>query len=114
MATLAGPGGAVVLVADRATTLLGAARVAERGVPAETLGVNAAEELIADLAADVSLDVHVADQLIVYLALSGGRMSFATREVTSHTATAIWLAEQFLPTRFRIAESTGRAVITCE
>jgi RNA 3'-terminal phosphate cyclase (ATP) len=109
----ASPGGALVLVADRTGTCLGAARVAERGVRAETLGIAAAEELIADLDRGVSLDVHAADQLIVYLALAGGPASFTTREVTSHTRTAIWLAEQFLPTRFRIEERADHARIEC-
>jgi len=109
----ASPGGAVVLIADRTRTRLGAARVAERGIRAETLGVSAAEELIADLASDVALDVHAADQLIVYLALTGGPTAFTTREVSSHTRTAIWLAEQFLPVRFRIEERPGHARVEC-
>jgi RNA 3'-terminal phosphate cyclase (ATP) len=110
----ASPGGAVVLIAHRTNTRLGAARVAERGVRAETLGAAAAEELIADLDRDVSLDVHAADQLIVYLALTGGPASFTTRAVTSHTRTVIWLAEQFLPVRFRVEEAAGCARIACE
>ena len=82
-------------------SMLGAGRVAERGVRAETLGDQAGAELAADLAAGAALDVHAADQVLVYFALAGaGR--FTTREVTNHARTAIWLIEQFLPVRFAI------------
>ncbi|HVC10731.1 MAG TPA: RNA 3'-terminal phosphate cyclase [Burkholderiales bacterium] len=98
-----GQGGAVALWAQCEHTVLGAARVAERGVRAEALGEAAGAELAADLAAGATLDVHAADQLPVYLALAGGESSFVTRELTSHARTAMWLIEQFLPVRFAVA-----------
>jgi RNA 3'-terminal phosphate cyclase (ATP) len=85
--------------------VLGAGRVAQRGVRAETLGDEAGAELAADLAAGAALDIHAADQVLVYLALAGGG-SFTTRVVTSHARTAIWLIEQFLPVRFEV-DTTG-------
>lgn len=96
-----GPGGAVVVWARMGETVLGAGRVAQRGVRAEALGDEAGAELAADLAAGAALDVHAADQLLVYLALAGSG-SFATREVTGHARTAMWLIEQFLPVRFEV------------
>lgn len=108
------PGGAIVLAADRTTTHLGAGRVAERGVRAEELGDAAGGELAADLERNLSLDVHAADQLIVYLALANGAAAFTTRGASPHMTTAIWLAQQFLPARFRIDEQAGGAVrVTC-
>ena len=97
----AGHGGAIVAWADAAHTTLGAGRVAERGVRAEALGAAVGAELAADLASGATLDVHAADQLPVYLALAGGG-SFACRELSRHGQTAIWLLEQFLPTRFHV------------
>jgi RNA 3'-phosphate cyclase len=96
-----GQGGAVVVWARTAHTVLGAGRVAERGVRAETLGDEAGAELAADLAAGAMLDVHAADQLPVFLALAGGG-SFTARRLTSHARTAMWLIEQFLPVRFDV------------
>jgi RNA 3'-phosphate cyclase len=96
-----GQGGAIVLWARAGHTMLGAGRVAQRGVRAEHLGDETGAELAADLAAGAALDAHAADQLLVYLALAGGG-SFTTRAVTSHARTAIWLIEQFLPVRFEI------------
>lgn len=99
----AGQGGAVVLWAELENSTLGAGRVAERGVRAETLGEAAGRELGEDLAAGAALDVHAADQMLVYLALAGGESSFTTRALTSHACTAMWLIEQFLPARLGIS-----------
>lgn len=96
-----GPGGAIVVWAQAGETVLGAGRVAQRGVRAETLGDEAGAELAADLAAGAALDVHAADQILVYLALAGGG-GFTARTVSSHARTAIWLIEQFLPVRFEV------------
>jgi RNA 3'-phosphate cyclase len=94
-----GAGGAVVAWIDAAHTTLGAGRVAERGVRAETLGSAVGAELAADLASGATVDVHAVDQLLVWLALAGGG-SFTVRELSPHAQTAIWLIEQFLPVRF--------------
>jgi RNA 3'-phosphate cyclase len=98
----AGRGGAIVLWARTEHAVLGAGRVAELGVRAETLGTAVAEELTRDLAAGATVDVHAADQLLVYLALAGGG-SYLARSVTAHAQTAMWLIEQFLPVRFTTA-----------
>jgi RNA 3'-terminal phosphate cyclase (ATP) len=98
-----GPGGAVTLWAEDAQGVLGAARVAQRGVRAETLGESAGAELAADLAAGAALDAHAADQVLVYLALARGESSFTARGLSSHARTAMWLLPQFLPVRFAVS-----------
>ena len=99
----ANPGGSIVLWTRDGGSVLGAGRVAERGVRAETLGAAVGSELAADLAAGVALDVHAADQLLVWLALADGESVFTAREVTHHARTAMWLIEQFVPVQFEIA-----------
>lgn len=106
-----GPGGAIVCWAESAHTVLGAARVAERGVRAEALGEAVGKELATDLASGASLDVHAADQMLVYLALAGGG-SFSTRNVSLHAHTAMWLIEQFLPVVFAVSEAAGLSHVT--
>ena len=106
-----GPGGAIVSWAESEHTVLGSARVAERGVRAETLGEAVGEELAADLASSAAFDVHAADQMLVYLALAGGG-SFSTRTISLHARTAMWLIEQFLPVAFDVSESAELAYIT--
>jgi RNA 3'-phosphate cyclase len=104
-----GAGGAIALWAQGERSVLGAARVAERGVRAEALGADAARELASDVAAGAALDSHAADQILVYLALAHGESSFATRELTSHARTAMWLIERFLPVRFSAVADRGLA-----
>jgi len=103
-----GSGGAIVAWADTEASVLGAGEVAQRGVRAETLGERVGASLRDDLEAGASLDVHAADQLLVYLALAHGRSVFTTRTLSSHARTAMWLIEQFLPVRFDAAAQDAR------
>lgn len=102
----AGPGGAIVAWATCVHSVLGAGRVAERGKRAEDLGAAVGDELRADLESGAGVDVHAADQLVVYLALAGAG-SFTTRTLSSHARTAMWLIEQFLPLRFATGSRNG-------
>jgi RNA 3'-terminal phosphate cyclase len=97
-----GTGGAITLWAENGACVLGASRVAERGVRAETLGEAVATELGADMASGAQLDLHAADQVLVYLAMARGPSSFTARALSSHARTAMWLIEQFLPARFAV------------
>jgi len=101
-----GPGGAIVVWAETTTTILGAGRAAERGVRAEAVGTATGAELAADLVAGATVDLHAADQLLVFLALAG-RGAYLARAVTSHMETAMWLIERFLPVTFTV-EPRGR------
>lgn len=99
-----GQGGAVTLWAEREHSILGAARVAERGVPAERLGDEAGRELALDITTGAALDVHAADQVLIYCALARGRSTFTVRKLSSHAETMLWLVSQFLPLRWILAE----------
>lgn len=100
------PGGAIVYWAGNDNTVFGAARVAERGVPAEILGRAVGKELAADLAAGAALDTHATDQILIYLALARGG-SFTTRSISLHAHTAMWLIGLFLPVAFSLSQSAG-------
>ena len=84
----------------------GGSALGERGLPAEKVGRRAAEEVISELRTEASVDVHLADQLIPYMALAGNS-SYTVREMTLHAATNIWVTEQFLDVKFRIKEKEG-------
>ncbi|HYA20795.1 MAG TPA: RNA 3'-terminal phosphate cyclase, partial [Burkholderiales bacterium] len=107
-----GQGGAIVLWAETECSVLGAGRVAQRGVRAELLGTEAGTELATDLSAGVSLDIHASDQLLVYLALAGGGSHITARTLSSHAETTIWLIEQFLPIRFETAVGATVSIAT--
>jgi RNA 3'-terminal phosphate cyclase len=104
-----GSGGAIVLWARHEHSVLGAGCVAERGIRAERLGGDSGAALRAELMARTALDVHAADQILVYLALAAtnGPSYFTVREMTSHARTAMWLIEQLLPARFTIEPHAG-------
>lgn len=95
---------------------LGASSLGKRGLPAEKVGKSAAEELIQELASCASTDVHLADQLVPYLALAGG--SYSTREISLHTRTNIWTAGQFLQRKISIWQKdisgTGKNIMVIE
>jgi RNA 3'-terminal phosphate cyclase (ATP) len=95
-----GQGGAIVLWALSEGGVLGAAATAQRGVPAERLGDEAGRALRAEIESGATLDVHAADQLLVYAALASGLSRFTARTLSSHARTTMWLIDQFLPVEF--------------
>lgn len=99
-----GQGGAIVLWAHCGHDVLGAATTAQRGVPAERLGDEVGRALCAEIESGATLDVHAADQLLVYAALAGGPSHFTVRTLSSHASTAMWLIERFLPVEFGVAQ----------
>jgi RNA 3'-terminal phosphate cyclase (ATP) len=88
------------------TGYLGGSALGNRGLPAEKVGKYAAEEIISEMRARASVDVHLADQLVPYMALAGNS-SYTVREISLHTATNIWITEQFLDVKFEIEEKEG-------
>ncbi|NCC35344.1 RNA 3'-terminal phosphate cyclase [Desulfobulbus propionicus] len=102
-----GPGGAIVLAAGTAHGLVGAAAVAQKGVPAEQLGRQVGQSLAQDLECGATVDIHAADQLLVYAALANGSSQFTVRRVSQHAQTAMWIIEQFLPVRFAVEPWQG-------
>ncbi|MBP2146357.1 RNA 3'-terminal phosphate cyclase (ATP) [Methanofollis sp. W23] len=71
----------------------GGVALGRRGLPAEKVGRTAARELLAALEAPGQVDIHLADQLLVYLALSGGR--YTAPSLSSHAATTCALLARF-------------------
>lgn len=77
----------------------------ERGVRAETVGERAAKEAKAYLDAGAPVGEHLADQLLLPMALAGGG-SFKTFALSSHTTTHIELLEKLLGAKIH-AEQAG-------
>lgn len=109
-----GQGGALVLWAETETAILGSDALAERGKPSERIGEDAATSLRAEIESQASLDVHAADQLLVYLARANGPSRFRVREVSGHLETMMWLLPQFLTCRFAVAREGAGWRVTVE
>jgi len=91
------PGSALVIRVDHGTAVAGFSALGERGKPAERVGEDAADaanrflEQTGNGAAPV--DRHMGDQLLVYLALEGGRLRVPA--VTDHVVASCELLEAF-------------------
>ena len=102
----ASPGSAVVLWAEfSGGAILGASALGERGKPAEKVGKEAAEALGKEIAGGAAVDAHLADQLLVYMALAEGRSEILAHGLSGHARTNVWLIEQFIKRNFEIRES---------
>jgi RNA 3'-terminal phosphate cyclase (ATP) len=71
----------------------GASSLGKRGVPAEKIGMIAAQSALEEFASPGVVDTFLSDQLLVPLALFGG--SYTTSSLTSHAETTIWLLGKF-------------------
>lgn len=86
----------------------------KREVSAELVATNLAHEVRAYLAACVPVGPHLADQLLLPMALAGSG-SFLTQRPTEHTRTNIEVIEKFLPVSFEVEEEgKDRCRITIE
>lgn len=86
---------------DRGATV-GADAIGKLKKTSEAVGRKAAENLHAELSVKPTVDVHMADMLVPYMALAEGTSSFLTRMVSEHLETNVWLAEKMLKARFNI------------
>jgi RNA 3'-terminal phosphate cyclase (ATP) len=98
-------GSSITLWAETETgAIIGADAIGELKKTSETVGRAAAEKLIAELSVKPTVDVHLADMLIPYMALAEGTSTLLTREVSDHLETNVWLAEKMLKVRFNTQE----------
>jgi RNA 3'-terminal phosphate cyclase (ATP) len=82
-----------------------------KGKRAEEVADDACNELIKFLDSKGVVDTHLADQLVLYMALARGRSTLITERITEHLLTNIWVIEQFLPLKFDVEEETGRVEV---
>jgi RNA 3'-phosphate cyclase len=101
-------GSSIVLWAETdMDAILGADAIGEIGKPSETVGREAAEKLFAEISTKPTVDEHLADVLIPYIALAKGKSAYLTRKVSDHLETNIWLAEKILNVKFHIKKAGG-------
>jgi RNA 3'-terminal phosphate cyclase (ATP) len=101
-------GSSIVLWAETDKgVVLGADAIGELGKPAEKVGMEAAEKLLFELTAKPTVDVHLADMLILYVALADGFSVFLTRKISDHLEANIWLAEKMLGAKFKVTKAEG-------
>ncbi|MGQ9507078.1 MAG: RNA 3'-terminal phosphate cyclase [Candidatus Bathycorpusculaceae bacterium] len=97
----------VLWVETDTNAILGADAIGELRKPSETVGKEAAEKLYMEIFAKPTVDVHLADMLVPYVALAEGSSTYFTRALSDHLETNIWLAEKMLNVKFRINKVGG-------
>jgi len=94
-------GSSLVLLAETdAEVILGADAIGELRKTSEAVGSEAAEKLYEEISTKPTVDVHLADMLIPYMAMAKGKSSCLTRTISEHLETNIWLTEKMLDVEF--------------
>jgi RNA 3'-terminal phosphate cyclase (ATP) len=84
------------LTAEYESVQAGFSALGEKGKPSEQVAQEAVDAFLAFHRSDAMLDEHLADQLMLPLALSGQAATFSLERVSPHTLTNLWVVEQFL------------------
>ena len=96
-------GSSIVLWAETdKNVLLGSDAIGEIRKTSESVGQEAAEKLFREIEAQATVDIHMADILVPYVALAKGESIYLTREISDHLETNIWLAETILGAEFEV------------
>jgi len=96
-------GSSIVLWAKTSKgALFGGDAIGELRKSSEAVGREAAENLLREIEAHATVDTHLADMLVPYVALANGTSTYITRKLTDHLDTNIWLTEKILGVKFQI------------
>jgi RNA 3'-terminal phosphate cyclase (ATP) len=109
-----GPGNALLLKIDAEHITEVFTSFGERGRSAEEVARGAAEAASSWLRAEVPVDEHLADQLLIPMALAGGGW-FRTVKPSLHSTTNATIIQRFLPVEIRFEQETAivwRVVVT--
>lgn len=74
---------------------------------AEKVAEESCEELLAYMSTGMALDEHLADQLIIPMALAKGHSRFTTCRISNHVLTNIAVVQKFLPVHFHVSHALG-------
>jgi RNA 3'-terminal phosphate cyclase (ATP) len=109
-----GPGNALLILAEHEHAIELVTGFGDKGVRAEQVAERASEEMAAYLRANVPVGEHLADQLLIPLAMAGaGR--YRTLALSDHARTNLQVVEQFLPVRFGVNhEADGNVTVFVE
>lgn len=106
-----GPGCALLLFAQREGGAELITGFGEKGVPAERIALQATRDMAAWLATDAPVGRHLADQLLIPMALAGSGAFRTPLPLGPHTTTNMRVIETFLKVCFSVTEDGDTAVI---
>ncbi len=108
-----GPGNVLTLTVEHENVTEVFTGFGERGVRAEDVARTAAGEAAAYLAARAPVGEHLADQLLLPMALGDGGV-FVTTTATEHLRTNAAIVERFTARRVRIGSAAGGVEVTVD
>jgi len=99
-------GSSIVLWAETDSgVLLGGDAIGEIGKQSEVVGREAAENLTDEIVSEATVDIHLADMLVPYVALAEGSSTYLVRSMTDHLETNVWLAREVLGVEIDVSKS---------
>jgi RNA 3'-terminal phosphate cyclase (ATP) len=104
--TAACPGAGIFLVAEYEQLSATFSAYGRLGKPSEAVADEAVAAFREHHASDAAVELHLADQLLLPLALAAGGSTFATRRPTGHLMTNAWTIGQFGIADISITEGT--------
>lgn len=107
------PGAAVVVTAECEGGLVGFSDIGERGKAMERVAEEPCQAFMAWWRSGAACDEHLADQLVLPMALTPGESRWTTSAVTEHLRTVLWVAGHFLPLESGLEErEDGTGLVT--
>ena len=100
----AGPGAGIFLFAEYVHATAGFTTYGRKGLPAERVAESACEDLLAHYRSDTPVDPHLADQLVLPMALAKGESRIVTSQVSQHLLTNVWVMRHFLTRELSMQE----------
>lgn len=110
------PGSSITLAMTFSNgVVLGSDSLGERGKPAERVGEDAAIKLLAEFKSTATVDRHMGDILIPYMAVASGQSEIRVSEITTHILTNIYVTEALAGVKFNVqGELHGPGAITAQ
>ncbi len=98
------PGVGITLFSENNRSIIGSCTVGKKGIPAEKIGSIAADMLLKEIESDSTMDIHLYDQLLPYLAYTTkcDTTSCRVRKITNHAQTCNWLCKKFIDYKINI------------
>jgi RNA 3'-terminal phosphate cyclase (ATP) len=103
-----GQGTFMFLGAETDYCIAGFSSLGERGKRAELVGEETAKKFLSYYSTPPCLDHHMADQIVLYLAIAQGESSFTTSEISNHLLTNLWAIDKFLGIQYVIEGEIGK------
>ncbi|MBW1714589.1 MAG: RNA 3'-phosphate cyclase [Deltaproteobacteria bacterium] len=106
-----GQGTVVFIAAQFEGSTGGFTSLGTQGKSAEAVADDACNQFSSFLDSKGVIDVHLADQLVLYMALARGRSTLITQPMTDHLLTNVWVIEQFAPVKFNVDQKVGKIAV---